>query len=59
MLTQVAARLPPGGDEEPQEITEEDPRFEVGVVVRLPESTFGLDRIPTTPTADVAGGEPR
>eukprot|EP00974_Lingulodinium_polyedra_P120960 11177224-Lingulodinium_polyedra.AAC.1 len=35
------------------EVAEEDSRLAVGVVVRLPESTFGFDRLPTTPTVDV------
>eukprot|EP00974_Lingulodinium_polyedra_P086419 8373167-Lingulodinium_polyedra.AAC.1 len=54
MLTQALAKFTPGDDEEPLEVTEEGPQFAVGVVVRLPDSTIGIDRSPATPTSDVA-----
>eukprot|EP00974_Lingulodinium_polyedra_P089877 8714000-Lingulodinium_polyedra.AAC.1 len=54
MLAEAATRYPPDETEGPLEISEDDPQAEVGVVVRLPGSTLELDRLPVTPTADVA-----
>eukprot|EP00974_Lingulodinium_polyedra_P017914 1736328-Lingulodinium_polyedra.AAC.1 len=46
VLARAATWYPPDETEGSLEIPEDDPQAEVGIVVRLPESTLGLDRFP-------------